>query len=753
MGTNLSQRGCNPTPVSNLKNSETVKQITKEYIKAGSDIVETNTFSATSLKFKQYKKINILGVEIARQAVLESGRKNVKIAGCVGPTGKMVEPIGELEFEQAVNVFKSQIKILSQQGVDMLIIETMDDISQMRAALIAAKETAPGLKVISTMTFSEKDRTSTGTPPEVACRVMECLGSSVIGVNCSYGPEGLLNVISRMKRVTDKPLIVQANAGIPYRQGSKTVYPLKPEEFAEKNKQLAKKGASYIGGCCGTDSSHIRAVIKKLKNIKPDAYKHKQRPLIISSRANWVEFGDFPVVVGERINFIANKRLTKSKTSVLNEGLKQKKAGADALDVNLGKQEEKSWEITDMLERKVGLPIVLDSQNAEQVEKVARKYPGIILLNSISGEKSKLESLLPIVKKYGIPFIGLCVDDKGVPKTIKRKIEISRKIIEKAEKQGIDKSNIIIDYVVFSISTDTDTASKTLKAVSKSKNYTILGISNVSAGFPQRALINETFSALAVSMGCSAVIVNPLDRDLMYMLYCSALLSGRDKNGEKYLEYFSPKQETFKFKQPLRQAILEGNTEKAVKEINKSLEKKSAVQIINQDIVKALDKVGELYSKRYIFLPQLIESARASQESMALLQRKMQKSGEKSKTKEKIIIATVKGDIHDIGKNLVVLMLKNHSFEVKDMGVDVDSKKIVNEAKKLGARVICLSSLMTTTMDRMSEVVQMLKKEKLNIPVLIGGAAVTKKYAKSIDAEYAGDAVEAVNAVKKLVAK
>jgi 5-methyltetrahydrofolate--homocysteine methyltransferase len=748
MGTSLAFRGLDPTALSTLKHPDAVKEITKGYIEAGSDIIETNTFQALPAKFPEYADINREAVRIAKQAVKESGAKNVKIAGSIGPTGKMVKPVGELEFEQAVDIFRSQIKILNSQGVDLLVIETMDDISEMRAALIASKETAPQLPVIATMTFSEHGRTSTGTPAEVAARVMDSLGALAVGVNCSFGPEGLIEIVRRMRRVTKKPIAAQANAGLPRIENRRTVYPLGPVEYAKLSKNLVRSGASYIGGCCGTTKEHIRALKKELKNITPPK-PYARVPLIITSRSRWTEFDAFPVIIGERINFIAHPKLKDSHDALVAEAVKQKNAGADALDVNLGRDEQRAWEVVDTILRKTGLPVVLDSQDPETVEKVARKYPGVLLLNSVSAEKSKLDSLLPVAKKYGIPFIGLCVDDKGVPKTVREKLDICKKIISAAKARSMDENNIVIDPVTLSISTDTDSAAKTLKALQKIKNPTVLGISNVSSGFPQRALLNEIFSALAAGSGCSALIANPLDADLMYCVYASALLSGRDRNGKRYVDFFSAGKETFSFKDPLSQSVLEGNISLAESEARNKLKKIQPLKIINGSIVPALNKVGQLYSERKIFLPQLIESAKACRKAMAVINRGFAGGKHKSK-KAKILIATVKGDIHDIGKNLVVLMLENHSFEVRDIGVDADSKKIISEAKKFKPDILALSALMTTTMERMAEVAGLLQKENITVPVMVGGAAVTEKYARSIGAHYGRDAVDAVRVAEIL---
>ncbi|MFH1414858.1 MAG: homocysteine S-methyltransferase family protein [Elusimicrobiota bacterium] len=754
MGTTLSARGADATPISNIEAPETVKTILKEYIDAGADIIETNTFSATSLKFDNFEEINRRGVRLAREAVEETGKKGVKIAGSAGATGLMVEPLGKLGFEEAVGIFSEQFSIFREEGVDLFIIETMDDISEMRAALIAARATAPEIPVIATMTFASETHTSTGTPAEAAAAVMDYMGASVVGINCSFGPETMLETVSRMRRVTGKPIIVQANAGLPGIRNGETVYHLDPAEYAKHVKKLIDAGASYVGGCCGTTPGHIRRLVKEFSRTVPRRAPEKV-PLIITSRSGWAEFerGGIPVVIGERINFIAHRELADSEDKVVAEGLKQKKAGADALDINLGPMEEKTWDTVNAVSKRVDLPIVLDSQNPEEVEKTARKYPGIMLLNSVSGENRKMDELLPVVKKYGIPFVALCLDDKGVPKSIKGKLQVYRNILKRAGREGINTDRIIVDPLTLAVSSDPAAPKKTLKAIKGISHNTILGISNISMGMPQRSLLNEIFSVMAVEAGCSAFIVNPLDTDLMYALYAAALLSGREKKTSRYVRYFSTSTESFSFESPLSQAILEGEHKRAADEAKKMLKKQNALKIIDGHVLPALNRVGEDFRLKKIFLPQLIESARAAQSAMQLIEEKLQNEGREVFRRARILVATVKGDIHDIGKNLIALVLKNHSFEIRDIGVDVESEKIVDEACKWKADIIALSSLMTTTMERMKEVSDILKERGKDIPVMIGGAAITSDYADSIGAYYGRDAVEAVKIAGELAGK
>lgn len=746
MGTSLSLRGFDPTPVTNIENSEQVRNVSLSFIRAGSEIIQANTFSATPLKFKDYERVNSEGVRLAREAIELSGKKDILIAGSVGPTGRMVKPVGDLSFDEALEIFSKQISVLKASGADILLIETMDDIQEMRAALLAAKESAPDLKVISTMTFALDGRTSTGTPPEAAAAVMDSLGADVIGVNCSFGPDKLADVLSKMRRVTKKPLAAQANAGLPVIKDGETIYPLIPKEFARLTRRLLEAGASYIGGCCGTTPEHISAVIKELGNTPPPP-PPKEVPLIISSRTEFVEFGDIPVLIGERINFIARPKVGESETSLISEARKQIKGGADALDVALGKSEKSSAEVIALLSSKTNAPLVIDSQNPDAVEAAVREYPGVMLLNSISAEKEKLKRLLPLASHYGMPFIGLCADDKGIALEKEDKKRIASRLIEKAREAGIDPSRVIIDPLAISVSSDLLAPSKTLESIEELGLKTVLGISNISAGMPERALLNQVFSSLAVSRGISALIVNPLDADLVYSVAAAALLSARDSGARNYLKLFTSFAEEFKFESPLSQAVLDGEREKALSEAAQLLKNSTPLEMINKHIIPALDKVGEYFNSRVYFLPQLIESARAAEEAVRSIPEGESPEPSRSKT---VIIATVEGDVHDIGKNLVSLMLRNHSFRVIDLGVDVASSEIIRTAQREDADLIALSSLMTTTSGRMNEVTELLKKKNLDIPVLIGGAAVTDKFARKIGAGYSRDAVSAVRAAKKL---
>ncbi|MEA3506898.1 MAG: homocysteine S-methyltransferase family protein [Elusimicrobiota bacterium] len=750
MGTNLSAAGFSPSPKTNIDHPGEVKKIHLDFICAGADIIETNTFSATSLKYENFKEINREGVRLASEAVAESKRKSVKIAGSVGASGKMVKPLGELEFEEAVDIFKSQIEVLQKAGVDLLLIETMDDLSEFRAALIAAAETAGELPLIATMTFSQGERTSTGTPPEIAARVADTLGADIIGVNCSFGPAGLVEVVRRMRAVTKKPLAAQANAGMPQLAGGNTVFPETPEKYAQQAAELVKAGVSYIGGCCGTTKAHIVKLVETLKGISPAPGPQKV-PLIISSRTEFRIFGEKPLLIGERINLVAHPGLKGSVDKMVREGLRQKKAGADALDVNTVTQKELTAEVAEAVNSRVGLPVVLDSQDEDTVRDVARRYPGILLLNSVSAEKEKSGLLLPVVKKYGMPYIGLCVSDEGVPRTVAEKLKVADHLIKEAAARGIDSGTIVIDPVVFAVSSDTSSAAETLKALQKIENHTVLGISNVSAGLPRRAVLNEIFSALAVGQGCSALIVNPLNADLVYGVYAASLLTGRDKNAEKYLNYFSAgSSDKFKFEEKLSQAIVEGDSAAALTRLEELLKETAPLDIINSAVVPALDRVGKEYDRKSIFLPQLIESAGAAEKVMEKIEKKLISGGGKMKSSGKILFATVKGDIHDIGKNLVALILKNHSFQIRDLGVDISSDEIVDTAIEWGADIVALSSLMTTTMEEMAEVVKLLKRKKAGIPVMVGGAAVRRDYAESIGAHYANDAIEAVKKAKEI---
>ncbi|MGM0568633.1 MAG: homocysteine S-methyltransferase family protein [Elusimicrobiota bacterium] len=752
MGTSLSMRGKDSSPLSNIENPADVIDIHRGFIQAGSDIIETNTFTANPYNYKNYRRLIKEGVNLAQKAVGLSKRKDIRIASSIGPISELVAPLGKLEFEDAVDIFKKTSKAFFNSGLNLIILETMDDILQMRAALIGIREVNPHAEIFATMTFSDSGRTTTGTPAEAAAAAMDALGADVIGANCSFGPRGLYSTLKRMRKVTRKPLMVQPNAGLPQIKNGSQVYTQGPDVFAHRCDGFPSTGVSYIGGCCGTGAEHIAALKRKLKNASV-SLPPKKIPLIISSRTSFTRLGDFPVIIGERINFSARPRLRESEEKVVAQGLKQKKARAAALDVNMGSHEEKTLDTVLALERRVGLPVVLDSQNAGEVEKAARRYPGVLLLNSVPGEKEKMDSLFPVVRKYGLPFIALCVRDKDVPRSAEDKLSAAKSLLKRASKEGIDTERALVDPLVLTLSSDPMSAFQTLKALEELKLKSVLGVSNVSSSLPQRALLNQVFSSLAVYCGVSALIADPLDSDLVYSLYASALLSGRDRGASEYLKFFSPASEELSFSHPLSRAIFEGSPKAAADYALQAMQKTPPLEVVETLIAPALDIVGQQYSQKKIFLPQLIQAARSCEKAMEEVEKKLKSFGGKRKIKGRIVIATVKDDIHDIGKNLVTLLLKNSSFEVIDLGVDVSSERIVSEAIKREADIIALSALMTNTMRRMEEVRELLDKKNTDIAVLAGGAAVTGSYAKSIGASYASDAVKAVKEAERIVSK
>ncbi len=577
----------------------------------------------------------------------------------------------------------------------------------------------------------------------------------MVGVNCSFGPDKLKETVQRMRKVTKKPLIAQANAGLPKYKNGRTVYSMNPKAYTRQVKNLIKAGATYIGGCCGTAPKFIKEMIVEFKDLDLDFIMPAPEKIapVITSRTSWAEFKNFPVVIGERINLTAHPELKKSDEKIIKEGLKQKKAGATALDINMADREKNLPSISDKLSRRVGLPLVFDCQNPDILKKTVRSYPGVPLLNSISGEEEKMKRLFPVVKKYGIPFVGLCIDEDGVPDKMEKKVSIARKIMTRCSEENIPVENTVIDPVVFALSSKPGSAKNTIKALKKIKFPTILGISNISSGLPQQALINQVFAAISVYSGVSGVIVNPLDKDLIYNMYAAAAIKGKKdtKNINRFIEYFSPETDSFELQDELSQSIVEGNTVNSAEIAAKRLEHVKGLKIINDSVIPALKKIGENYDQKLIFLPQLIESARAARKTMDVINRKIKSRGGSVSCKGKILIATVEGDIHDIGKNLVSLILKNHTFEVKDMGVDIPAYRIVKEAKSWGADIIALSSLMTTTMSCMEEVVEKLNQENLDVPVIIGGAAVRKSYARKIGAYYGKNALAAVKLARNLV--
>lgn len=764
-----------------LENKKIISSIHAEYSRFGSDVVYSSSFGANRIKLAQYGRKDVINinkslVQIAKKAV---GTKAL-VAADIGPTGKFIEPFGNLRFEEAVDIFKEQIKGLILGGADLFVIETMIDIQEARAALIAVKELTNKFTIV-TITYEKDLRTLNGTDPLTALITLQSLGADAVGCNCSSGPQDMIEIIKRIKPYSKVPLVAKPNAGIPKLVKGETIFSMKPKEFGSFGKELVLSGANMLGGCCGTSPEYIKELRKSAIKVKSVMPRCSALSAISSARRNIIlDKCKLPVIIGECINPTGKKllqqQLRQKKTTLIRSLAKEQELfGADSLDVNVGTSgiDEKRVlkNIIKLLSVATNAPLVIDSSNIEAVQTALRIYPGRALINSISGEKSKLNKLLKIAAKYGAMFILLPLNEKGVPKTFIKRKKIIQDVFKKAKELNLDKKDIIVDGLVMPVSSDNSAAAETLKTLLWARNifkvHTTFGLSNVSFGMPQRALLNNVYLKLAVSKGLTTVIVNPFEKKKVESTKFSKLdikktkdvLLGKDKNAVKFLEHFSKKANsklksisTYTNKDiTVYQAILNGNKEDIRLLIKKDLKSgKIAEDIVNKEMIPAIEKTGVLFDKREYFLPQLIASAQAMKTGFKYIKPLLEKENIKSVKKTVIILATVKGDVHDIGKNIVALMLENHGFCVIDLGKDVSAEKIIKEAKKHDNPIVGLSALMTTTMVNIKDVIKKANREKLNFRFLLGGAVVTPGYANSLGAQYANDGVEAVRVAKKI---
>jgi len=783
MGTELQKMGLSenePPEIWNIKKPELIVKIHRAYFKAGAKAVTTNTFGANRMKLAEYglahrvEELNTAGVRLARKAVGSEGF----VAASIGPLGVFIEPLGELSFDEAYEIFFEQAKALTKAGADAIILETMSDLGEIRAALLAVKDAAD-IPVITSMTYAEGERTLTGTDPETAAVVLESLGADVIGVNCSGGPRELEKVVEILCSSTNLPILVEPNAGMPELINGCTVFKESPQNMATFARKFASFGAVMIGSCCGSTPEHTAAIAGELKGLKP-IKRTKHFPLRVTGRSKTEKIGGsgFPVIIGERINPTGKKHLTdeirEGKTTIIKaEAISQEKAGAHLLDVNVGvpgvDEPLLMKTAVQAVQSVVNTPLVLDSSNPQALEAGLKAYHGKAVVNSVTAEAESMEKILPLVKRYGAAVIGLCLNERGIPESAVERLAAAERILSYAEKFGIHSQNLIIDSLTLTVSAEPRSALVTLESIELVKEKlglsTVLGVSNISYGLPMRSMLNRAFLAAALERGLDAAIINPLDEDMMDIFYAGAVIAGRDKNAEHYVKRFSkiahdqkektPREDKEKLKgeqtfHPLMEAVIKGEKENIAALVEKYLKDIKPMDILNKYLIPALEEVGRKYEKGEYFLPQLMLSADTMQEAFKRLKPELEKGGESSRGT--VVLATVRGDIHDIGKNIVAIMLRNHGFNVVDLGKNVPNEKIIEAAKETNAEVIGLSALMTTTMPRMGEIIDMIKENNLPFKVIVGGAAVTEKYAQEIGADgYGKDAVAAVNIVSKLI--
>jgi 5-methyltetrahydrofolate--homocysteine methyltransferase len=787
MGTMLQERGLkagqSPEEL-NLTLPDVVVGVHRAYLDSGADIIVTNTFGGNREKLSHYglegrlHEINQAGVTLARDAVGE----NAFVAASIGPTGRFVEPVGDLSFDRMTEIFREQAEALIEGGADLITLETFLDIKEIRAAVIAIREISATIPVIAMLTFDDKGRSVLGTPPEAAAITLEAAGADILGSNCGLGVDGVYDILQSMRRVTSLPLICQANAGLPILKDGKTIFPGTPQEMIAYHDRLLELGVRVIGGCCGTTPEHIRAIRDALagKNRPFSRSLQEEGITYLSSRSGFTGIGGThpAAVIGERINPTGKKgfaaELREGKVSYIRrEAMEQTAAGATMLDVNVGTpgidepaaMEQAVFCITGA----VTVPLVLDSSNPEALERGLKAVDGKALVNSVSGEEKSISRVLPLVKKYGAAVIGLTLDEKGIPATAEERIAIAAKILDAAQRFGIPREDIFIDCLALTVSAEQKQATETLKAIRAVKAHlglkTVLGVSNVSFGLPCRPLISSTFLAMALEAGLDAAIINPKERTMMDSFRASMVLLQKDPRAATYIETYRDKPTgeaaTTEKQTPtlldirgiLAQAIIDGDREGIIPLVEQSLkEGLTSLQISNEGLLPGLEEVGRRFQKNQFFLPQVMLSAETMQTAFSRLKKEMRQDPLASNGK--ILMATVEGDIHDIGKNIVCTLLENHGFEVIDLGKNVPAGRILEEARERKVDAVGLSALMTTTMAEMENVIRKLREEGIRTFTMVGGAVVTQEYADEIGADlYARDAMEAVARIKILLGK
>ena len=779
MGTQLQAAGLLPGELPerwNITHPDIVTKIHKEYFESGANVVSTNTFGANALKFSEGELREIIkaAIDNARRASLEChGTQPRFVALDIGPTGRMLKPYGDLDFEDAVEVFKKTVKLGTELGADLIFIETMNDTYEMKAATLAAKE-ASSLPVFVSAAYGEDGKLFTGASPLSVIALLEGLGADAIGVNCSLGPKALSEVVGEYLKYSSLPVILKPNAGLPRPDGS---YDVSAEEFAREIFSLAERGVRILGGCCGTTPEYIEETVKSCRGLSPKPVEKKDFS-VVTSYARAVTLGGEPRLIGERINPTGKKRfkealLSRDMDYILREGIAEEERGVDILDVNVGMP---GIDECEMLTRAVcelqavtALPLQVDTSNTAAMESALRRYNGKAMINSVNGKAESMASVFPLAKKYGGVVVALTLDEGGIPKFAEERVKIAKKILAEAKKYGIDKKDIIFDPLTMAVSADKDAARETLRAVRLIKRElsanTVLGVSNVSFGLPNREAIGSVFFAEALFSGLDAAIMNPHSREMMRAYYSYLALSGLDESFSKYIGYAASepilleakentkkKADTESYTSSLSRAIIKGLKNEAESAVSELLLSRDALDIINSEIIPALNTVGEGFEKKTVYLPELLISAEAAGAAFEKIKSSVKTSAESDKPH--VLLATVKGDIHDIGKKIVKLLLESYGFPVTDLGRDVPPEVIRDEAIRLNAPIVGLSALMTTTVPAMAETVKLLHRDTPNVKVMVGGAVLTPEYAESIGADgYAKDAMGAVRLAEKIYKK
>lgn len=788
-----------------LTQPEEIFKVHQAYVKAGARIIETNTFGGNALKLQEYgyenqfQEINRLAARLARQA---AGPDNF-VAGLIGPTGHFPRPLGDISFLALKEVFRDQIQVLAESGVDLIYLQTFSDLGEARAALLAAKEVTD-LPVAVSLTYDNHQRTLTGTNPQTAAAVFTAMGADILGVNCSTGPLEMLPILEIYRQNCRLPLLAEPNAGLPVLKDNQSVFPMTPEDMADFVSKMLSLGVRWLGGCCGTTPEHISAMVQASGHWNGQMLSEPNKlPSCLASRSKTIQLGHTlpPRLIGERINPTARKSLAAalqegSYSKLVQEGILQAAAGADLLDVNAGlaggDETIHLLRTTYQLQQALELPLVLDSVLPEALEQALIHYQGKALINSVNAKDESLQSILPLAKRYGAAVLGLTLDGRGIPEKAEDRLQLAQKILEHAQAIGIPSEDVLIDCLVMSAASNTASAKETLRAIRMVKDTlgltTVLGLSNISHGMPKRGWLNQAFLAQALDAGLDAVIANPLDAGIRSTLAAGAFLAGRDPHGLRYIALAQKEdaQEaaappilppvTAKAVQPmaaqqgesvlagpvptshnvsrhiqqLQQAILIGNQTVIPELINHLLDSKSFFELVQEAIIPALETSGDTFAKGETFLPQLLLSADGARCAFDYLKRAL--PAEAPEKKETVVLGTVAGDVHDIGKNIVKALLESYGYQIVDLGKNVSCDKFVKAVKEHNAAILGMAALMTTTMTEMEPVIKALRQEGLGAKVIVGGAVLTPEYAASIRADaYIKDAGEAHSIIRQLL--
>lgn len=779
-GTFLQKEGLKPgehTESWNLSHPDIVQDVHKKYFDAGSNVVCANTFGANYFNFPSDEELELIikaAIENVRIAAEKSiGNQEKFVSLDIGSLGKLLKPFGDLDFEEAVSVFSKTVKFGVKYGADLITIETMNDSYETKAALLAAKENS-SLPVFVTNAYGEDGKLITGATPEAMVALLEGMGADAIGANCSLGPKQLESVAKRILSCASVPVIMKPNAGMPKSVDGKTVFDVGAEEFSCEMKKFADMGVTVLGGCCGTDDDYIRLTKEKVSSSKFKKIE-KKNFTVVSSYTHAVKFGKKPVVIGERINPTGKKRFKQALLEndiayILREGISQQENEADILDVNVGIPgiDEPEMLKTSVFELQgvLDLPLQIDTSDITAMEEALRIYNGKAMINSVNGKEESMKAVFPLVKKYGGVVTALTLDENGIPETSEKRFEIAEKILCTAEEYGIEKKNIVFDPLAMTVSADPNAARITLEAVRAIREklgcHTSLGVSNVSFGLPNRGAVNSSFFILALENGLSAAILNPASEDMKraYKTFCA--LNNLDEGFKEYIDYCSdnlqnnstkplPADNDKSLSELLRNAIEKGLKENAGELCEKLLSDREGLEIVQTVVIPALDTVGKGFEEKKIYLPQLLMSAEAAKCAFEKIKAAVSVTENNNDNSFPVVIATVKGDVHDIGKNIVKLLLENYGYKVIDLGKDVPKEKIVDAALESNAKLVGLSALMTTTVPAMEEAIEAIHKNVPNCKTVVGGAVLTEEYAEKIGADkYSKDAMETVRYAESL---